>query len=107
MDKSTTKIFPDIYSTTKLFDETSNQTLIAPLCHVPSGTEKEIRKQLAFWLDGVAKTLVALVGVFLNILAAHILNRPKMKNSFNLCLVALNVIDTIFLVGGILESFKR
>ena len=108
MDKSTTKIFPDIYSTTnKLFDETSNQTLIAPLCHVPSGTEKEIRRQLAFWLDGVAKTLVALVGVFLNILAAHILNRPKMKNSFNLCLVALNVIDTIFLVGGILESFKR
>ena len=107
MDKST-KIFPDIYSTTnKLVDENSNQTLIAPLCHVPSETEKELRKQLAFWLDGVAKTLVALVGVFLNILAAYILNRPKMKNSFNLCLVALNVIDTIFLVGGILESFKR
>ena len=58
-------------------------------------------------LDGIAKTLVALVGVFLNVLAAYILNRPKMKNSFNLCLVVLNVIDTIFLVGGILESFKR
>ena len=58
-------------------------------------------------LDGIGKTLVALVGVFLNVLAAYILNRPKMKNSFNLCLVVLNVIDTIFLVGGILESFKR
>ena len=58
-------------------------------------------------LDGIAKTLVALVGVFLNVLAAYILNRPKMKNSFNLCLVVLNVIDTIFLVGGIIESFKR
>ena len=104
MDKNSTKIFPDIYTTNKSFDE-SNQTLLS--CHVPSETEKELRKQLAFWLDGVAKTLVALVGVFLNILAAYILNRPKMKNSFNLCLVALNVIDTIFLVGGILESFKR
>ena len=58
-------------------------------------------------LDGIAKTFVALVGVFLNILAAYILNRPKLKNSFNLCLVMLNVIDTIFLVGGIIESFKR
>ena len=58
-------------------------------------------------LDGIAKTFVALVGVFLNILAAYILNRPKLKNSFNLCLVVLNVIDTIFLVGGIIESFKR
>ena len=58
-------------------------------------------------LDGIVKTFVALVGVFLNILAAYILNRPKLKNSFNLCLVVLNVIDTIFLVGGIIESFKR
>ena len=57
MDKSI-KIFPDIY-TNKSFDE-RNQTLLAPLCHVPSETEKELRKQLIFWLDGVAKTLVAL-----------------------------------------------
>ena len=79
--------------------------------------EKKFQKHFIyiahFWmlahyvLDGIAKTLVALVGVFLNVLAAYILNRPKMKNSFNLCLVVLNVIDTIFLVGGILESFKR
>ena len=61
----------------------------------------------AFWLDGVAKTLVAVLGVASNILAGYVLCKPNMKNSFNLCLVALAVIDTIFLLGSILQSIRK
>lgn len=83
-----------------------NETILA-LC--PSYTENE-EKMVAdaqFWLDGVAKTTVAVLGVVSNALAAFVLQKPKMKNSFNLCLVALACIDTIFLVGSILESFRK
>ena len=66
-----------------------------------------MRKNLGFWLDGILKTLVAFIGIISNILAGYILNKPKMKNPFNLCLVVLTVIDTIFLVVDVLESFKR
>ena len=47
------------------------------------------------------------LGVASNILAGYVLCKPNMKNSFNLCLVALAWIDTIFLVGSILESFRK
>ena len=85
---------------------TYNETMLA-LC--PPYTEKEEKMvtDVAFWLDGVTKTTVALLGVFSNALAAFVLRKPKMKNSFNLCLVALAWIDTIFLVGSILESFRK
>ena len=85
---------------------TVNETMLA-LC--PSLTEAEERmvENAAFWLDGVAKATVALLGVASNILAGYVLCKPNMKNSFNLCLVALAWIDTIFLVGSILESFRK
>ena len=82
-----------------------NASILA-LCPIYSEAERFWIDNIAFWLDGVAKSVVAFIGVFANILAGYILNLPKMKNSFNLCLVALSVIDTIFLIGGILESFK-
>ena len=84
----------------------TNATLLA-LCPPYSETEENVVQATAFWLDGVTKTLVAMLGVASNILAAYVLNKPKMKNSFNMCLVALACIDTIFLVCSILESFRK
>ena len=76
------------------------------LCPIYSESDRFWKETIAFWLDGVIKTVVAMFGILTNILAAYILLKPKMKNSFNLSLVALNVIDTIFLFGNVLESFK-
>ena len=83
-----------------------NETLLA-LCPPFTEFEEKMVSSTAFWLDGVAKTIVGMLGVASNIMAAYILNKPKMKNSFNLCLVALACIDTIFLLGSILESFRK
>ena len=76
------------------------------LCPIYSESERFWKETIAFWLDGIIKTAVAIFGILTNILAAYILMKPKMKNSFNLSLVALNVIDSIFLFGSVLESFK-
>ena len=76
------------------------------LCPIYSDSDRFWKEAVAFWLDGVIKTILACLGILMNILAAYILVQPKMKNSFNLSLVALNIIDTIFLLGSIMESFE-
>ena len=83
-----------------------NQTMLA-LCPLYSPFEEKMVEMAAFWVDGVAKTFLAAIGIISNITAGYILNRPKMKNSFNLCLVALAWIDTIYLIVSMVESIKR
>ena len=84
----------------------SNATL-HKLCPSYTDDQLDMLDNVAFWLDGVAKSILALLGIFSNILAAYVLNRPKMKNSFNLCLVALACIDTIYLFLQFLESLRK
>ena len=84
----------------------TNTNKLTLLCPNHTKTEEYWIKEMAFWLDGVTKTIVAIIGIFLNSLAGYILIQPKMKNSFNMCLVALNIIDTIFLAGSVSESLK-
>ena len=95
-------------TTTYQWKNASNHinTSILAQCPIYSDNDRIMTDHMAFWLDGVIKSIVAFIGVISNIFAGYVLIQPKMKNSFNLCLVALNVIDTVFLVGCILESFK-
>lgn len=88
-------------------NESVYNATIEALCPNYTETEDKMVRYTAFWLDGVAKTTVAVLGVVSNTLAAFVLQKPKMKNSFNLCLVALACIDTIFLAGSILESLRK
>ena len=83
-----------------------NETL-STLCPKYTPFENQMISKMSFWLDGVAKTILAFIGIMSNSLAFHILNRPNMRNSFNKCLMALAFIDCIFLAFGILESFRR
>ena len=83
-----------------------NETLMA-LCPPYTPFENQMIANTSYWLDGVAKTVLALIGIVSNSLAFHVLNRPNMRNSFNKCLMALAFIDCIFLGFGILESFRR
>ena len=87
-------------------EEFDNETL-AKLCPQYTLLEKQMIKYTSFWLDGVAKTSLAIIGILSNCLAFHVLNKPKMRNSFNKCLMALAFIDSIFLTLGIIESFRR
>ena len=60
-----------------------------------------------FWVEGVAVAVVASLGTVGNIMATVVLIRKKMRNSFNLLLVAMSAFDTLFLLGMILESFRK
>lgn len=64
-------------------------------------------KQWAFWTDGVTKTIVAILGIIGNVVAIRVLLRVSMRNSFNLLLVTLALIDSTYLVGAILESLRK
>ena len=65
--------------------------------------DKELIANTDYWLDGVIKVSLAIWGLLSNVIGLVVLNRPKMKNSFNVNLSALAVIDVIYLT---LEIFK-
>ena len=60
-----------------------------------------------FWVEGVVVAVVATLGVVGNAMASVVLTRKKMRNPFNLLLVAMAGFDTLFLLGMILESFRN
>ena len=83
-----------------------NATLLE-MCPQYSDLENLVIKETGFWIDGVAKTIVAIFGVLSNLSAFYVLRLPKMRNAFNKCLMALACIDTIFLSISIIEAFRR
>ena len=62
---------------------------------------------LSFWVEGVALTAVAAVGVVGNALASVIVVRKEMRNSFNLLLVSPAVFDSTYLLGAMLDAARR
>ena len=83
-----------------------NDTLLE-MCPVHNEFENMIMEHTGFWIDGVATSTVSFVGLVTNIVAACVLARPAMRNSFNLLLVALTVIDNVYLLFTILENFRK
>lgn len=63
--------------------------------------------KFSFWVEGVAQTSIATLGIFGNLISCLILTRKHMRNSFNLLLVTLAAYDTWYLFGAILESFRK
>ena len=62
---------------------------------------------LSFWLDGVMRSTVALIGVLLNIVFCYVLSQKQLRNVFNSLLIALAVFDILYLVFDIFEVFRR
>ena len=77
------------------------------LCPVYNKFDDLMVEKTGFWIDGVASSSVAIVGLVANTVAAYVLARPSMRNSFNLLLVALTVIDNAYLFFTILENFRK
>eukprot|EP00095_Tigriopus_kingsejongensis_P000415 maker-scaffold19_size710362-snap-gene-6.13 protein:Tk00415 transcript:maker-scaffold19_size710362-snap-gene-6.13-mRNA-1 annotation:"AGAP001862-PA" len=69
--------------------------------------DQQLRSGLSFWMEGVIQTTIAISGVFFNIFSSLILASKDMRNSFNLLLIALACFDCCYLLGSILESFRK
>ena len=84
---------------------TSNSTLEG----CPNFTQDQMRmvESFAFMVEGVAQTIISILGLIGNALAAYILSRKEMRNAFNLLLVTLACFDSTYLFGSILESFRK
>ena len=62
---------------------------------------------LAFYLEGITQTSFAFAGIMFNCIACIVLGSKEMKNSFNHMLIALAIFDSGYLIGSILESFRK
>ena len=81
--------------TEKMFEEKNNQS-VTITCPV---VDYEIIGEINLWVNGVALLCVAIVGLFLNFVAVHILaTRNSLKNNFNSLLISLFCFDSIYLL---------
>ena len=76
-------------------------------CPEYNDSDMELVEHFAFWVEGVAQTTVAVLGIVGNIVASIILSRKEMRNAFNLLLVTMACFDSTYLFGSILESFRK
>ena len=75
-------------------------------CPKYDDTVDKFIEEFSFWTDGVLKSLIAVLGLAGNAIAIAVLVRPAMRNSFNLLLVTLALIDSTYLFLQILEAFR-
>ena len=68
---------------------------------------EKLLQLLGFWMEGVGQTSIAITGILCNIFLVVILFDKDMRNSFNFMLIALSVCDSWYLLGSILESFRK
>jgi hypothetical protein len=62
----------------------------------------DVVEDAIFWTEGVASLVFALFGLLGNAMSIWVLSAPEMKNSFNRLLMALAVIDCLFILPGVL-----
>ena len=56
----------------------------------------EFRKQMVFWVEGVALLVVASFGIVGNVLTCAVLRRISLNNVFNQLIVVLASVDSVF-----------
>lgn len=87
-----------------------NETLIDQEdLNCPEFTEysTNLLNEITFWVEGVLSCSIAIAGFFGNVGSTMILSGKEMRNSFNWLLIALACFDNIYLLGSILESFRK
>ena len=62
---------------------------------------------LAYWLGGVITVIFCVIGIILNIGACCVWGSTKMRHPFNLLLISLCIFDCGYLMGAMLESFRK
>jgi len=79
---------------------TNNQTVDTPPCSCPSST---VVPYTELCLEGIAIPLLGGAGILGNVAAVVVLRSPEMRSSFNQLLVALSVIDSLYVITGIVD----
>ena len=64
----------------------------------------DLRNNARFWLEGIAITLLGLVGLAGNFLSIAVLNTYKTNTSFNRLLMSLAVVDSLLIIDMVLEK---
>ena len=67
----------------------------------------QLLEDLSFWVEGVAQLTFAIVGILMNTACCCVLLSKNLRNVFNLLLIALVIFDSGFLLGSILEVFRK
>ncbi|TRY77068.1 hypothetical protein TCAL_00022 [Tigriopus californicus] len=62
----------------------------------------DVTETCRFWTEGVFSLVVAAFGLIGNVVSIWVLSVPEMRNSFNRLLLALAIIDCLFILPGIL-----
>ena len=68
---------------------------------------EQMLTQVSFWVEGFLSCSIAMAGFLGNVGSAVILSGKEMRNSFNWLLIGLACFDNIYLLGSILESFRK
>ena len=88
--------------------DNNNNNVTLTHCPYYDDSTKAFLSVFAFWVDGVTKMTLSIMGVIGNIISVYILARPNMRNSFNMLLISLAFIDTTYLINdGFLESIRK
>ena len=69
--------------------------------------DEALYHQISFWVEGIAQTTVAVLGILFNTATTIVLQEKEMINSFNLMLIVLCSLDSSYLVSSVLESFRK
>lgn len=107
-----------IHEYTSMFDEIlhgdwlsicSTYDIVEPVintCHDNNldDDQKETIRNVSFWLQGVCKLIIGIIGMISNVTAIPTLCSRKMKSIFNKLLICLLILHTIYLSGAILTQ---
>ena len=67
----------------------------------------DLIRECHFWIKGVSLFCVAIIGLFLNLIAVHILaTRNSMKNTFNNLLISLFCFDSVYLLLQVISGIQ-
>ena len=99
-----------LFSLTIMEDSENNLTIPLNMnISCPEFTEfsSEMLTQVSFWVEGALSCSVAMAGFLGNVGSVVILSGKEMRNSFNWLLIGLACFDNVYLLGSILESFRK
>ena len=91
-----------------IFDQEEDSLMMMNMS-CPEFTEfsSEMLTQVSFWVEGALSCSVAMAGFLGNVGSVVILSGKEMRNSFNWLLIGLACFDNVYLLGSILESFRK
>ncbi len=76
----------------------SSSVLLPSYCSGWSESDMALIAASAFWIEGVAITVVGVFGLLGNALSVSVLAAREMRNAFNHLLIVLAIVDS-FLIG--------